>query len=179
MKKLAVFIIAIVITGGAGFALQKYVARHKQIDTSILGQLRPEFATTDLDGKTRDIKEWKGKNILLNFWATWCPPCRREIPDFIALQKKYGNQNFQIIGIAIDKEKSVRNFATKAGINYPIMMAEDGGIELLRRYGDTAGGLPYSVFINKQGKIVATITGELSKQRAISILRQLGAIADN
>ena len=79
----------------------------------------------DLDGNLRNIKEWDGKLILLNFWATWCPPCKKEIPVFIELQTAYKDQNFQIIGIAIDDEEAVAEFAKHIGINYPTLLTED------------------------------------------------------
>jgi len=178
MKNIFIFIIIIAIGGSSYYVFQKYSGHNKPYHNPILGQTRPEFAIEDLQGKMRSIREWDNKVILLNFWATWCPPCRREIPEFIQLQKKYGRQNFQIIGIAVDNETNVRKFAKKTKINYPIMAAQEEAVGLARRYGNRTDSLPYSVFIDRKGKISATFTGELGKNRAISILKRLG-INDN
>ncbi|MGB1192801.1 MAG: TlpA disulfide reductase family protein, partial [Pseudomonadales bacterium] len=110
--------------------------------------LRPEFTLPDMDGKQRSIKEWDGKYIVLNFWATWCPPCRKEIPEFIELQEKYGDKNLQFIGVAIDDPEAVRQYAFEMGINYPSLIAEVDGVTLAQQYGNRFGALPYSVIID-------------------------------
>jgi len=174
MKNILFFIIAIVIAGGSGFALQKYLNQKQTSKNPAIGLQRPEFAATDLSGRLRNIKEWDGKVILLNFWATWCPPCLKEIPDFIELQKDYGEQGFQIIGIAVDDEQAVREYATEIGMNYPTMAVQSEGVGLARRYGNHAGALPYTVIINRNGEISNTIMGELSKTRAKELLEDRG-----
>lgn len=131
--------------------------------------IRPEFSLPDLQGKLRNIKEWDGKYIVLNFWATWCPPCRKEIPEFIALQKQYGKSNLQFIGVAIDDEVSVNQFALEMGINYPNLIAEMQGIELARQYGNAMGALPFSVIINPEGQIVARQIGLLERSKILDI----------
>lgn len=178
MKNAVVFIVAMVIAGTSGFALQRYLATKStsQVETTnpAIGQTRPEFAMLDLEGNVRNIKDWDGQIVLLNFWATWCPPCLREIPDFIEVQDELANHDFQIIGIAVDNEADVREFVTEMSVNYPVMAAEMEAIELSQRYGNSIGGLPFSAIIDKNGKITHTITGELSKDRLKSILKQLG-----
>lgn len=176
MKNIILFIVATIIAGSSGYALQTYLNR-PQIQTqvnSILGQQRPEFAALDLAGEIRNIKEWDGRLILLNFWATWCPPCKREIPHFIELQKEYGDQGFQIVGIAIDDEDAVRKYVEEVGMNYPSLVVQDGGVMLAKRYGNGIGALPYSVLINRDGEISYTIKGELSKIRAEELLAERG-----
>lgn len=155
----------------SSFAVQRYLAED-EVSDSIL--MRPEFAIADLDGAIRNIKEWDGQVILLNFWATWCPPCLSEIPGFIELQNQYGEQGFQVIGIAIDEEEAVREFVARLKINYPVMVAEYEALELSSRYGNRMGALPYSVFINRKGEISDMITGELSKIEAEAMLIKLG-----
>lgn len=155
----------------SGFAMQRYLAEDKVSDPIVM---RPEFAIADLDGEIRNIKEWDGQVILLNFWATWCPPCLSEIPGFVELQDQYGEQGFQVIGIAIDEEEAVREFVARLKINYPVMAAEFEALELSSRYGNRMGALPYSVFINRKGEISDMITGELSKIEAETMLKKLG-----
>ncbi|MFV2005299.1 MAG: TlpA family protein disulfide reductase [Gammaproteobacteria bacterium] len=174
MKNTLIFILAIVIAGGSGFALKRYLNQKQDQNNPAIGLQRPEFAAMDLDGQLRNIKEWDGKLILLNFWATWCPPCKKEIPAFIELQQAYGGQGFQIIGIAIDDADSVREYAEMMGMNYPSLLAEADGVGLAKRYGNGMGVLPYTVIINRKGEISDTIRGELSKMRAKDLLEKNG-----
>jgi len=176
MKNIIIFIAAITIAGGSGFALQRYL-NHKPVTTEVnhvVGSQRPEFAATDLDGRLRNIKEWDGKLIFLNFWATWCPPCLKEIPEFIELQKTYGDQGFQIIGIAIDDEDAVKKYVEEIGMNYPSLVVQDEGVMLAKRYGNDIGALPYTVIINRDGEISHTIRGELSKIEAKELIKERG-----
>ena len=178
MKYIILFVVAIVIAGSSGFALQKYLNQEQWQKTDqnnpAIGSQRPEFAAMDLDGQLRNIKEWDGKLVLLNFWATWCPPCLKEIPAFIELQQTYADQGFQIIGIAIDEEDAVREYVDKVGMNYPSLLADGDGIGLAKRYGNGIGALPYTVIIKRDGEISDTIRGELSKIRAKDLLEKHG-----
>jgi peroxiredoxin len=178
MKNAMIFIVAMAIAGTSGFALQRYLTTRDASDAATanpaIGQTRPEFAMMDIKGNIRNIKDWDGQVVLLNFWATWCPPCLREIPDFIEVQHELADHDFQIIGIAVDNETDVRDFVSTMSMNYPVMAGEMEAIELSQRYGNSIGGLPYSAIIDKNGKITHTITGELSKDRLKSILEQLG-----
>ena len=176
MKNTILFITALAVAGSSGYALQKSLNQPQaKTQTNVaLGQQRPEFAALDLNGEMRNIKEWDGKIIMLNFWATWCPPCKREIPHFIELQNEYGDQGFQIIGIAVDDEDAVRQYVEEIGMNYPSLVVQDEGVTLAKRYGNDIGALPYSVIINRDGEISYTIRGELSKIRAKELLAERG-----
>jgi thiol-disulfide isomerase/thioredoxin len=174
MKNTLIFIIAIIIAGGSGFALQNYLRDKQDSSNPAIGLQRPEFAAMDMKGQLRNIKEWDGKLVLLNFWATWCPPCKKEIPDFIELQQAYADQGFQVIGIAIDNPEAVTAFAEKVGINYPTLLAEADGVTLSKHFGNGIGVLPYSVIINREGEISDTIKGELSKIRTKDLLKKHG-----
>lgn len=174
MKKPLLLIIAMAVAGSTGFAMHRYLNQQKDLNSPALGQPRPEFAAPDLNGELQNIRQYDGKLVLLNFWATWCPPCKHEIPVFIELQAEYGDQGFQIVGLAIDDEDAVAEYAEKIGINYPTMVVQHAGIELAKRYGNTMGALPYSVLIDRDGTIVHTVTGELSKQQAKALLADFG-----
>ena len=177
MKKALIFITITVLAGAAGFSLQQYLTPDTGAVAEvnpIIGQPRPEFAMLDLDGKLRNIKEWDGQVVLLNFWATWCPPCMREIPGFIEVQHELSGQGFQVLGVAVDNEDAVREFAGANHVNYPLLPGETDAIELGGKYGNQYGVLPYSVIIDKNGNVSNTITGELGKTRLKSMLKQLG-----
>jgi len=182
MKKILPFLLVIIIAGGAGFGFQRYLQNEKRnlppvmpktAVSDVIGTNRAAFELEDLEGNLRNIDEWKGKVLLVNFWATWCPPCKREVPAFIELQKKYPQQNFEIIGIALDDKDSVQDFVDTLDVNYTVMPAEHKGLELSRIYGNRIGALPFSVFVDRNGKITATHAGELSKQQVEHIIQPL------
>lgn len=127
----------------------------------------------DLNEKVQPLAQWKGKVVVLNFWATWCPPCRAEIPEFIRFQNQYEKQGVQFIGVAIDQKSKVKEFAKEIGMNYPVLLGDLAGIDLAKRIGNTEGGLPYSVIIDRTGKIVTTQLGTLSYKKLESVVKPL------
>ncbi len=153
-------------TTGSLFALDP-------VSSALLGNARPDFSLRDVDGTVRHAAEWDGKVLVINFWATWCPPCRKEIPAFIKLQEKYGDGGLQFVGIAIEESESVKAFAAKLGINYPLLVGEQEGVEASRRYGNDIGALPYTVIIRRDGKIAYVQRGEISIDEAERVIRSL------
>ncbi|MDQ6623355.1 MAG: TlpA family protein disulfide reductase [Verrucomicrobiota bacterium] len=117
-------------------------------------RVAPDWQLQNLEGKTVKLSDFKGKVVLLNFWATWCPPCREEIPDLVALQKRYAPQGLVVIGVSVDRggPASVQAFAKRMKINYPIVM---GNQKTATAYGNFQV-IPTTFFINRQGEI----TGE-------------------
>ncbi len=134
---------------------------------------RPDFSLPDLDGELQSIDNWNGQVIMINFWATWCPPCRREIPAFIRLYENYRDQGFVIIGIAIDDPQSVQDFIDPMDVNYPVLLGEDTGIEITTAYGNRLGVLPFTAFIDREGRIVHTRRQELSYEEAEALIKPL------
>ncbi|MFC1666888.1 redoxin domain-containing protein [Candidatus Omnitrophota bacterium] len=122
----------------------------------------PDFALLDIDGNEKKLSDFKGKVIILDFWATWCPPCRAEIPHFIELYSHYKNQGLEIIGIALDQNgrKVVGPFAEKNNINYPILLAER---EISGLYGGISA-IPTTFIIDRDGRIRKKYTGYRSKE---------------
>jgi thiol-disulfide isomerase/thioredoxin len=121
--------------------------------------LAAKFA--DLEGKTRRLAEWKGKVLVCNFWATWCTPCREEIPLLVAARQKYGHSGVEIVGIAVDNVDKVREFSSTFKISYPVLLAEADGLDLMRRVGNTSGGLPYTVITDRRGALIHRKLGAL------------------
>jgi thiol-disulfide isomerase/thioredoxin len=117
----------------------------------------------DLEARPRRLSEWRGKVLVCNFWATWCAPCREEVPMLVGLRGKYGLQGLEIVGIAIDNVIKVRDFSTSFNISYPILIADAGGLDLMRALGNTGGGLPYTVVADRRGEIVHRKLGLLKQ----------------
>jgi len=127
----------------------------------------------DLNGTLQPLKQWRGKVIVLNFWAPWCPPCRKEIPEFIQMQKQYRKQGLLFVGIAIDKKQPVQAFADETGMNYPVLLGGVKGVALSGAVGNRLGGLPYTLVIDRRGKIAATELGGLTRQKLERIVKPL------
>jgi len=138
----------------------------------------PDFSLESLDGKSLRLSDLKGKAVLLNFWATWCSPCKIEMPWFVDLQRQYGPQGLQIVGVAMDdaSKEDIAKFAKDMGVNYPILIGKES-------VGDLYGGvpaLPETFFIGRNGKIVDKILGLKGKgEIEDDIKKALGSQADS
>jgi thiol-disulfide isomerase/thioredoxin len=115
----------------------------------------------DSEGQMHTLSEWQGKTLIVNFWATWCAPCVEEMPELTALQTELAPSNIQILGIGIDSPSNIREFAAKYKITYPLYIAGITGTELSRQFGNTNGGLPFTVIIGPKGDIKKTYLGRL------------------
>lgn len=125
------------------------------------------LATTpmpDLAGRTRRVSDWQGKVVICNFWATWCAPCREEIPMLVDLRAQYAAKGFEVLGIAVDNAANVREFAAKYPISYPVLIAEAGGLDLIRKLGNNAGALPFTVVLDRRGEILSRKLGILRRR---------------
>lgn len=127
----------------------------------------------DMEGKPQALAQWRGKVMVVNFWATWCPPCRAEMPEFVKLQEKYKENGLIFVGIAIDQKDKVIAFADEIGVNYPVLLGELGAVELTRKFGNRLGGLPYTVVVDRSGHIAATEMGELSQAKLEPLIKSL------
>ena len=115
----------------------------------------------DLEGKPRQLSEWRGKVLVCNFWATWCAPCREEMPLLAAARARYAPNGVEFVGIAVDNEVKVGQFVRSLGITYPILLSEADGLEHMRRLGNSSGGLPFTVFLDRQGRVAERKLGVL------------------
>ncbi|MGH8666480.1 MAG: TlpA family protein disulfide reductase [Burkholderiales bacterium] len=127
----------------------------------------------DPTGTPQPMAQWRGKVLVVNFWATWCPPCLKEIPEFIRLQQRYGPKGVQFVGIAIDNTSQVLGFMAQHGMNYPVLMAEREGLDLARAAGNRLGGLPFTVVIDRQGKAAQVELGVLDEHKLSPLLERL------
>lgn len=130
-------------------------------------------ALPDAAGSEQALAQWKGKVVVVNFWATWCAPCREEMPEFVKAQAEFGGRGLQFIGIAIDEPAKVRSFAAELGLNYPTLIGGYGAIELSKTLGNRLGALPFTVVIDRNGRYVHTQLGPLNKASLRAIIGQL------
>ena len=156
----AALVAAIAFTAGAaGFWVARWmpatvVAAPEPVLTAALeGQQAPALSLQDVEGKPRTLKDWPGKWLLVNFWATWCAPCMHEIPALIATQAKYENAKLQVLGVAMDDPDAVRTLMRQKGFNYPSLVGDEQVQAIMEQFGNTLGALPYTVLIAPDGVI--------------------------
>lgn len=142
---------------------------HSSINTA------PLFAAnlTDIQGIKQDLGQYQGKIIVLNFWATWCPPCREEMPELSQLHQAFQNKNVVVLGVAIDDPALVKDFLQSSPVNYPILIAENESMDLSTQLGNDKDVLPYTVIINADGSVIDTFFGRISKPLLESTLQTL------
>ncbi len=116
------------------------------------------------DGKLVDTEEWRGKVLVVNFWASWCPPCVEEMPTLDKLQAEFKSQNVLFIGIGIDSPSNIRQFLEMTPVSYPIVIGGLEGSNLSKQMGNSQGALPYTIIINSQGKSTSSKLGKISEE---------------
>ena len=136
-----------------------------------------DFTLPDLDDQPRSIMEWSGRPLLINFWATWCAPCRREMPLLQSLQDSRGDGSLQVIGVALDNLPDVKRFVAAIDVTYPILYGEDDVTTIAESFGDEFIGLPFSVFIAPGGEILALRAGELHADDLRELVAEMDAVA--
>jgi len=165
MKSTLIILFVAITALASGIAVQ-IMNKSPEIQTIAL----EEISLPNLEGKMQNLSKWQGKTLIINFWATWCPPCLKEIPDFMALQAEFKDKNVQFIGIALEDLQTVADYNAQVNINYPILIGEFTGTQLARSWGNTLNTVPFTVVINPQGEIIHRQMGEFSKQHILSII---------
>jgi len=123
----------------------------------------PSFRLPDIEGVERDFSEWDGKHRLLNFWATWCAPCRREIPLLKTFQDEQSGNGFQVIGIAVDFPEQVASYAETAEFNYPVLVGQEEAMAVAETSGVEFIGMPFTMIVAADGELLNTHIGEILK----------------
>ncbi|MBV8854796.1 MAG: TlpA family protein disulfide reductase [Sinobacteraceae bacterium] len=135
----------------------------------------PDVTLPDLAGTQHALKDWKGHLLLVNFWATWCEPCRREIPLLKRLRHEHASQGVEIVGIAVDFRDAVQQYVHEVGLDYPILIGEQEGLKAVNAFGMDAA-FPFTVFVDRAGRIITLKVGELHAEDARLILTHIEAV---
>jgi len=160
---------ALVVSVGLAAAAAGFWLGAPRVDAA---RALPQGALPDLDGRMRELKEWAGTPLVINFWATWCPPCREELPLLVSAQRRYAGR-VQLIGVAIDQRAAVERFVAELPLNYPQLIGLDAGLSWSAALGNGPGSLPYTVFVNAEGKITHTKLGGLGERELEELLRPI------
>jgi len=136
------------------------------------------FALDDIDGNRRELSEWHGKALLVNFWATWCAPCRREIPLLKKTQEEHAEDNLQVIGIAVDFRDAVVAYAEEAQFNYPILIGQEDAMAAAESSGVDFIGMPFTMIIAPSGELLKTHIGEIVEDHIKVIVEVFAALED-
>ena len=178
-KTLVIGLIVAILALGAGI----YIGMESQ---SVRGVRAPEpelsrevlahFFTlrlNDADGKPQSFSQWQGKTLVINFWATWCPPCREEMPVFSRLQTKYVPNDVKFVGIALDNADNVTTFSKQHPVTYPLIIADSEGGEITRQLGNSRMALPYTVVLGPGGETRLVRLGRVSEQELDVLLQTI------
>jgi peroxiredoxin len=146
------------LSGSAGVWISSHATKSEQ------GSAYPLAGVSfkNINGEAIQLSSFQGRTIVLNFWATWCPPCVKEMPELDALYPELQKKNIELLGIGIDSPSNMREFLTKQNIRYPLLVAGVGGTELASALGNQGGALPFTVIIDKNGRIILKKLGQIS-----------------
>ena len=149
-------------SAAAGFYISKTVNERDAASDAAL----PSISMKDLAGGERSLTDWARRPVLVNFWATWCPPCLKEIPLLVTLQDEYRDQGLAVVAVAVDEELAVRQFVNERELNFPVLLAEETGMGAAAALGADVFALPISAMVDRTGRVVMVHTGELSEAMA-------------
>lgn len=174
-KRLVVGLVAAMIALAAGVYIGLETRKERSPEPSISAEAITRFFATrlnDADGKPQAFSQWQGKTLVINFWATWCPPCREEMPSFSRLQTKYAAKGVQFVGIALDTADNVATFSKQYPVSYPLLIADSEGTDLTRQLGNAQMALPYTVVLGAGGAVQLARLGRVSEQELDLLLQK-------
>lgn len=166
MRRLIIVLVSIFAMMAGFYLSAKHFAEPVQqvplpANGDLVGSQMPYFELSNNQGEMVSVEGFRGKTILINFWATWCAPCREEMPMLVDLQSMHAGRGLQVVGIALDDAKVVKNFVDTFGISYPILVGEADVFNVSSAFGNQEGVLPFSVLIDRQGVIRWQYAGKL------------------
>ena len=167
---------AAIIGAAVGVAVYFYTKPQELPSMPVASAAAPALMAAklpDLNAQPQALEQWRGKVLVVNFWATWCAPCREEIPELIKFQSEYGPKGVQIVGIAIDAADKVRPYAANMKMNYPILIGDADGVGLVQRAGNPLAGLPFTVILDRRGNAVHSHLGSLTADKLLEVIQPL------
>jgi len=167
-SRILVLAVALLATG-AGFFAYRATLPDRSVAEAAAELMR--LRLPDVSGKDQSLAQWQDKVVIVNFWATWCGPCREEIPVLLRVQAKHASNGVQVVGISIDSVDKVREFAIEYRIAYPLVMGTMDTVDLTRRLGNKAAGLPYTIVLDRTGRVVKTHLGGISEVELESAIK--------
>src|SRR5215471_8820822 len=156
-----------IVALAAGVALALWDRAPQRADTLFA------LSLPGLDGAPQQLAQWRGKVVVVNFWATWCEPCREEMPEFVLAQQEFGSKGLQFVGIAVDQADRAASFARELKLNYPVLIGGYDAMELSKSLGNRLVALPFTIVIDRQGNIAHTQLGPVKKLQLQSIISKL------
>ena len=157
----------------AGLGLQQQNLQTPTQATAAAPASDYQFTLPDLDGTPHHSSEWDASLLIINFWASWCGPCLEEMPRFIELQSRYGDQGVQFIGIGIDQPEPLQKIVDRLGVNYPVLQGDFEAMEVAKKFGNTYGVLPYTSILNRNGELIHEIAGGVKPGEMELLIKQL------
>ena len=173
LKKPLSFIAYLVVLVVLGMAVRHFAVN--PLSENLQMNATPLFTATliDTNGVKADLKQYRGKIIVLNFWATWCPPCREEMPELSQLQTEYENKNVVVLGLAVDEMTAVKEFLQASPVTYTILVSVNESMDLATNLGNDQAVLPYTVIIDANGNIIDSFLGRITKPLLEKTLQKL------
>jgi len=170
-KALPYFLVSLIAVLAFGAGLWVSHTRQPAVPTgadAVYGLTLP-----DLNNKPQSLAQWRGKVLIVNFWATWCAPCREEIPIFVKMQQKYAHRGLQFVGISMDQRDKTLEFATNFAINYPNLIGTFDTVEVSRQAGNQKRVLPFTLILGRDAQIAAAESGGVTEQKLESLIQSL------
>ena len=168
--RVLVLLVAI-LAGGVGFLAYRMTFTERLLTEATAELMRLKLP--DTSGKEQPLAQWRDKVLVVNFWATWCAPCREEIPGFIQFQERFRADGVQFVGVAIDQKERVAPYAKEMGINYPLVVGGLETMEFARQLGNQRSVLPFTLVIDRSGKVASVQVGMLRPEKLESLLKPL------
>jgi thiol-disulfide isomerase/thioredoxin len=175
-KRFAVGLLAAIAASTAGVYLGMSTREAPVAAAALPREAITSFLATrmnDADGKEQAFAQWRGKTLVINFWATWCSPCQEEMPEFSRLHEKYAANGVQFVGIALDTSDNVSNFSKQHPVAYPLLVAGAEGADVMGRLGNSRLALPYTIVVDRRGEVQAARLGRVPERELDALLQKL------